>query len=104
MFSGLYVLRPMVLPAIGSAATGSSATGSAAVNSRPIGQPTLSPVPSLFLFLHRNQSIHSKIFRFSELGNSGNGKKGMYAKFHLFSRQSERIREAEVNFLGCSIV
>ena len=24
----------------------------------------------------------------------------MYAKFHLFSRQSERIREAEVNFLG----
>ena len=25
----------------------------------------------------------------------------MYAKFHLFSRQSERIREAEVNFLGC---
>ena len=24
----------------------------------------------------------------------------MYAKFHLFSHQAERIREAEVNFLG----
>ena len=39
-FSGLIVLRPMVLGANCSGATGSAATGSAAPKSRPIGPIT----------------------------------------------------------------